>query len=153
VKAAYSIRKAIPSDLDALIRFTLQEALEAEGAEKNVEGVRRGVLAAFADPPAATYWMVETREGQVVGSTSSITEWSDYNGGYYWWVQSIFIVPEHRGRGVVDLLLDHLARTAKAAGALDLRLVVHHSNRRALRAYQRCGFAVAPYVIMRKPLS
>jgi ribosomal protein S18 acetylase RimI-like enzyme len=31
---------------------------------------------------------------------------------------------------------------------LDLRLYAHQSNERALRAYRRCGFAVAPYIIM-----
>jgi ribosomal protein S18 acetylase RimI-like enzyme len=58
------------------------------------------------------------------------------------------VVPEHRGHGLVELLLDHLVRMADASGALDLRLYAHSSNVRALRAYRRCGFTVAPYTIM-----
>lgn len=38
---------------------------------------------------------------------------------------------------------------ARASGALDLRLYAHAANARALRAYRRCGFVNAPYVVMR----
>lgn len=149
--SAYTIRKALRSDIDTLVRFTLQEAYEAEGVERDETAVTRGVEGAFRDPPLATYWMAEASGQGVVGSTSVVTEWSDFQGGHYWWIQSLFIVPEHRGGGLVDLLIDRLARAASAAGALELRLYAHSSNERALRAYRRCGFTIAPYVIMRMP--
>jgi ribosomal protein S18 acetylase RimI-like enzyme len=132
--------------------FTLQEAREAEGAEKDAAAVERGVRAAFDDPPVATYWVAETPDGRVVASISVNTEWSDFHGGYYWWIQSLFIVPEHRGAGLVELVLDHVTKAAEASGAVDLRLYAHESNARALRVYRRCGFTVAPYIIMTKPL-
>jgi ribosomal protein S18 acetylase RimI-like enzyme len=150
VEPAYTIRAASSTDIDTLVTFTLREAYEAEGVERDEPAVRRGVLGAFGDPPLATYWVVETLEGEVIASTSVVTEWSDFRGGHYWWIQSLFIVPAHRGSGLVEWLIDDLA--AKAAGALDLRLYAHSSNERALRAYRRCGFTVAPYVIMTRPL-
>lgn len=149
----YRIRKAIDADVETLVAFTLQEVREAEGAEKDASGVRRGVLGAFAEPPLAMYWVAEATGGQVVASTSVVTEWSDFHGGHYWWIQSLFIVPTHRGRGLVERLLDHLTREANAAGALDLRLYAHETNQRALHVYERCGFARAPYVIMHRPLT
>jgi GNAT superfamily N-acetyltransferase len=94
------------------------------------------------------YWVAEAPDGQIVASTSVATEWSDFHGGNYWWVHSIFIVPEHRGSGLLEILLEHLEKAAGDAGALDLRLYAHQSNERALRAYRRCGFTVAPYIIM-----
>jgi ribosomal protein S18 acetylase RimI-like enzyme len=45
----------------------------------------------------------------------------------------------------------HLAAVSRSEGALDLRLYVHSSNRRAIRAYIRLGFVEAPYSIMRLP--
>ena len=150
--AAYTIRPAVSADVDTLVAFTLQEALEAEGTRATEMAVRRGIEAAFAIPPRATYWVVEASDRTIVGSTSITTEWSDFHGADYWWIQSIFIVPEHRGHGLIERLLHHLAHTAKAAGALDLRLYAHTSNQRALRAYRRCGFTTAPYVIMSKGL-
>jgi ribosomal protein S18 acetylase RimI-like enzyme len=152
VTADYKIREALSADADTLVAFTLQEAFEAEGLHQDPEAVRRGVNGAFGDPPLSVYWVLEGPDGRAVASTSVVTEWSDFYGGHYWWIQSLFIVPEHRGRGLVEFLIDHLLNASKAAGALDLRLYAHSSNERALHVYRRCGFTVAPYVIMRKSL-
>jgi GNAT superfamily N-acetyltransferase len=81
-----------------------------------------------------------------------VQEWSNFRGGHYWWVQSVFVAPDHRGTGVIQLLIDHVASVAQRSGALDLRLYAHASNERALRAYRRCGFEATPYVMMAKSL-
>lgn len=144
----YTIRKARRSDVQTLIAFTREEARDAEGADLTFEEATRGVEAAFDTPPAATYWVAEDSRGEVVASTSVVTEWSNFHGGHYWWIQSLFITPSHRGRGLAERLLDHLAREASANHALDLRLYARESNERALRVYLRSGFTKAPYVIM-----
>lgn len=150
--AHYIIRPATATDEDTIVTFTRAEAREAEGLELEVATVTRGVRHGLAEPALATYWLVEDPGGRVVASTSITAEWSDFHGAPYWWIQSLFIVPDHRGRGLVELVLDHLAREAEAAGALDLRLYAHSANQRALRAYGRCGFEAAPYTIMRRSL-
>jgi GNAT superfamily N-acetyltransferase len=147
VAASYTIRDARAADIDRLVAFTVQEALEAEGLEADEAAVRRGVAGAFGDQPLATYWVAEC-DGQLIASVSVVKEWSNFRGGHYWWIQSVFIVPEHRGTGLIELLIAQVARVAQAAGALDLRLYTHSSNERALRAYSRCGFTRAPYVLM-----
>jgi ribosomal protein S18 acetylase RimI-like enzyme len=88
----------------------------------------------------------------VVACASIVTEWSNFRGGDYWWIQSLYIVPEHRGHGLVDTILQHLASEARAGGAIDLRLYGYNTNARALRAYQRFGFREAPYLILTKSL-
>lgn len=148
----YMIREACLNDLDVIVSFTIEEAREAEAAELDAEGVRRGVLAGLEDPAVASYWVAERQNGQVVGSTSVVREWSNFRGAHYWWIQSLFIAPEHRGRGLVELLLEHLSEAAADGGALDLRLYAHASNERALKVYERCGFSRAPYAIMRRRL-
>ena len=120
--------------------------------ELDTEAAARGVRSAFDEPPAAAYWVAETSDGAIVASTYVVTEWSNFHGANYWWVQSLFIAPEHRGSGLADMLLHRLVAEAEGSGALDLRLYAHRSNARAIRAYQRCGFRVAPYVIMRRQL-
>jgi len=92
--------------------------------------------------------VAESDDGQVVGSISVVTEWSNFRGGYYWWIQSLFIVPVHRGTGLVDLLLNTVAKAASGVDALDLRLYVLQSNHRAMAAYLRCDFDETPYTIM-----
>lgn len=152
MESGYTIRAATVADADTIVSFTLQEAREAEGIEKGADAVRRGVQAGLEDPTLARYWVAESADGRIIASISVVTEWSNFHGGEYWWVQSLFIVPEHRGRGVVEALLDHVARAAREAAALDLRLYAHQSNRRALQAYKRCGFETAPYTIMTRSL-
>jgi ribosomal protein S18 acetylase RimI-like enzyme len=149
--STFAIRDAVEADVDVIVAFTLQEALEAEHRQLEQHVVRFGVMAAFADPPVAHYWLAEDGAGAAVAAVSVVKEWSDFQAGEYWWVQSLYIVPECRGQGLVEILLDHLTGEARRHGALDLRLHVHETNERARRAYSRCGFEVAPYAIMTRP--
>lgn len=148
----YRIRPALPTDSDSIVAFTIAEAHEAEGEELEVVSVKRGVCAAFRERPPARYWVAESPTGELVASTSIFAEWSNFRGGWYWWVQSMFVAPEHRGSGLVDQLLERLAYEAKLAGALELRLYAHRDNTRALSAYRRSGFRESPYVSMSRPL-
>ena len=147
----YTMRQAVDTDIDTLVDFTLREAAEAEGVVLSVAAATRGVGGGFESPPRATYWVALAGDGSIVASTSVVTEWSNFHGGYYWWIQSLYIAPDHRGKGLLELLIDHLARVSRSAGALDLRLLVHRSNRRALRAYRRCGLTEGPYMMMTMP--
>ena len=81
VMSPYRIRKAVNADRDALIGFTLREAREAECLELDAEAVTRGIRAAFDEPPVAAYWVAETVNGEIVASTSVVTEWSNFHGG------------------------------------------------------------------------
>lgn len=148
---SYTLRHAAEDDIPRLVAFTLQEARESEGYEANEAAVRRGVEGAFGERPFATYWVAECG-GEPVASISVVKEWSNFRGGHYWWIQSVFIVPEHRGTGLIAQLIDHVTSAARAGGALDLRLYAHASNDRALRAYRRCGFTTAPYELMTRRL-
>lgn len=150
---AHQIRSATPDDVDTLVAFTLREARDAEGVSLDPAAVRRGVARAIEDPRLARYWVAEAPDGSLAASASVTTEWSNFHGGHYWWVQSLFVEDAHRGRGLVDQLLDHLARQAAEDGALDLRLYAHQDNARARHVYERCAFSRAPYVLMRRSLS
>jgi GNAT superfamily N-acetyltransferase len=150
---SYQIRPATPDDVDVIVGFTLREARDAEGVSLDPSAVGRGVGRAIADERLARYWIVEAADGTPAATASITTEWSNFHGGHYWWVQSLFVEDAHRGRGLVDRLLDHLASQAAAAGALDLRLYAHQDNARARHVYERCGFVNAPYVLMRRRLS
>ena len=149
--APYAIRLAAESDVETLVDFTLREAAEAETVTLSLEEARTGVRGGFAATPLSTYWVAVAADGAIVGCTSVVKEWSNFHGGYYWWIQSLYVLPAHRGSGLVERLIQHLAAASRASGALSLRLYVHRSNQRAHRAYIRCGFVDAPYSIMTWP--
>lgn len=148
----YIVRRARDSDLDSLVSFTVAEAREAEGLDMEVATVRRGVVAGLASGSVAVYWVVESDEGDVVASTSVVKEWSDWHARHYWWIQSMYVVPDHRGRGLSKMLIEAVSIEASKDGATDLRLYVHKNNERAIAAYRRCGFDDSSYAIMFKKL-
>lgn len=55
-------------------------------------------------------------------------------------LQSVYVVPEHRGRGVGSRLIEAVLALA---GELGLERVTVHSSSRAITAYERAGFAVS----------
>ena len=148
----YVIRSATASDINTIITFTVREAQESQGSEVDLIAVERGVSSAFTRHPRSQYWIMENADGSAVAHTSIIKEWSDFCGKDYWWIQSFYIAPEHRGRGLADQLINHLSAAAISADALELRLYVHGDNQRAIRAYQRCGFSASPYLMMKTSL-
>jgi len=149
----YGIRRAGLGDLEQLVKFTLSEAEEAEGRCQNMDSARRGILAALEDESVAVYWVVESPPAGIVGNISVVKEWSNWSAGYFWWIQSLYIKPEHRGRGLLEKLIQIVKESARESGALELRLYVHHDNSRAIKAYERCGFRAADYRLMRTDVS
>jgi ribosomal protein S18 acetylase RimI-like enzyme len=145
------VREAGAADAAVLVEMVCEEAREAareaEGRVTGVEVVRGAVEAALRDPLLARYWIAEV-EGIAVGAIAVVREWSDWNNAAYWWIQFVFVAAEHRGGVVVRALVEHVREEAKRAGAPEVRLYVHGENARAIRAYEKLGFARLPYVAM-----
>lgn len=142
------VRRATIEDLHMLIEFTSAEAGEAEGRTVHADRLEQGIRAALEDESLAMYWILFDDAGRAVGSVSTIREWSDWNAGFYWWIQSMYLVPEQRGRGCMQRLLDAVEAEMKARGGLELRLYVHRENVAAVKAYQKAAFECSPYEIM-----
>jgi ribosomal protein S18 acetylase RimI-like enzyme len=145
------VRRAEAADIPTIVRFVQQEALEAESRALDTHQVERGVRSAFERPGLASYWVL-IAEGDIVGCSSVVGEWSDWQAGTYWWLQSVYFLPQWRGRGLARKLLHHIETEARASGVLECRLYVHEANGRAIRAYGRAGFVVGPYRILSKKL-
>ncbi|WP_426325604.1 GNAT family N-acetyltransferase [Microbacterium sp. E-13] len=57
-------------------------------------------------------------------------------------VVGVYVNPDHRGSGAVDLLLAAAAEWAAGLGLRRLSLDVHRDNHRAQAAYRRAGFVL-----------
>ena len=142
------IRKAVINDIDSLIEFSLEEAKEAEGLTKVHDTLRAGITAALNDSSKATYWVIVDENDRPFGNVSALKEWSDWNDGYYWWIQSMFISPRYRGKGYLQLLINAVKSEMKRENGLELRLYVHKTNKVAIRAYEKVGFVISNYDVM-----
>ena len=152
--AAFTIRAARPEDRDALIAFNAALAAETEGKHLDREILARGVAAALADPGRLRYWVAEGgRDGQVIGQAAVTPEWSDWRAGWIWWLQSVYVHPDHRGAGVFRALLDAIRSEARARGdVVGLRLYVEAENARAQAAYRALGLHPGGYHVYEEPL-
>ena len=63
------------------------------------------------------------------------------------WIEDLYIKEQHRGMGLGKLLLDFI--TNRYADCI-FRLEVEEDNQRAIRLYEKCGFAPLPYMEMKK---
>jgi len=143
------VRRAKLDDLEKLVSLAILEAKEAEGIDLSPGHVRRGIQAALENDTLGLYWVLSRENDEVIGNVSVLREWSNWRGGYYWWIQSLFIQPEFRGAGLMQKLLDTVKKEAQREGGLELRLYVHSTNTRALKAYRKSGFSESDYRIMR----
>ena len=143
-----NVRKATTGDLSTLVEFTLEEAKEAEGTTKDSERLERGIKTALEDSSIALYWILVDETDEPIGSISALKEWSDWNAGFYWWIQSMYIVPDQRGKGYISKLLNAVVKEMESQNGLELRLYVHQDNKKAIKAYEKVYFEKSPYEIM-----
>lgn len=138
------IRHAECSDIAALVEWNVAMAWETEQKRLDPHVLMRGVTAIF-DEPRRGFYVVAEREGRAVGCLLVTYEWSDWRNGDFWWIQSVYVVPEARRGGVFRALHTDVARRASDAGAVGLRLYVETENRRAQSTYQELGMTECHY--------
>ena len=149
---AVTCRAARAGDLDALVRATLGNAFETEALRLDPAVVRPAVQALLADPRKGLAFVAEDG-GAVVGSLYVTFEWSDWHGAWYWWIQSLYVVPGRRGEGVYTALYRFVQGQARAAGDVrSIRLYVEKANEAGLRAYRGHGMKEAPYVVFEQTI-
>ncbi len=139
------IRPATLEDAEFLVRGNASMALETEGRVLDTQTLRAGVCSVFDDAARGFYLIAEV-DGQPAGQMMITYEWSDWRNGAFWWIQSVYTLPEWRGRGVFKALYWHVESLARESGGVcGLRLYVEAHNQRAQAAYERCGMKKAVY--------
>ncbi|MCU1337220.1 MAG: family N-acetyltransferase [Bryobacterales bacterium] len=140
-----SVRPATLDDAEFLVRGNAQLALETENLSLDMDRLRSGVHAVFEDPARGFYLIAEVN-GTRVGQMMITYEWSDWRSGVFWWIQSVYVLPELRRRGVFRALYGRVEELARQQGTVcGLRLYVDVHNERAQATYRRCGMHESAY--------
>jgi GNAT superfamily N-acetyltransferase len=142
------IRQACPADVSVLAQFNRQMAMETEGRALDPERITGGVSALLRDRAKGVYYVAEMG-GEVVGQLLITYEWSDWRNGNFWWIQSVYVKKELRGRGIFKALYAHVLQLARgrAGEVCGVRLYVDLDNAGAREAYQRLGLRPTQYQI------
>lgn len=141
------IRRAQIVDAPTLVEYNRRMAEETEEIDLNLMTVSAGVLAALQEGSGAAYYVAELN-GTVIGQLMVTHEWSDWRNGPIWWIQSVYVRPDHRRQGVFRNLFHHVRQAGEAAGAVGFRLYVEEKNHTAQGTYRLLGFRNAPYLMM-----
>ncbi len=133
------IRVAVEEDKDFIAGFQMKMARETEGLELQQEVLNEGVVRVLRDPEKGKYFVADDN-GKVVASLLVTYEWSDWRNKWVLWIQSVYVLPEYRQKGVFRALYEHIKawalRDAQVAG---IRLYVDKTNLKAISVYRRLG--------------
>lgn len=141
----YLIRKANLSHSAIIQDFQQKMALETEGLSLDKAILKSGVEAVFEDEAKGQYYIAE-KDGEPVASLLITPEWSDWRTGWVWWIQSVYVLPAHRRRGVFKAMYTFLKQEVEKAEDLrGLRLYVEKNNHAAQSVYKALGMSDEHY--------
>lgn len=169
------IRHAQERDLPLIVRYNCLMASETEGITLSVDTVSAGVRSVLDEPTRGFYLIAEAKPVTVerlyendgtfwapdgtpsapppaspvsVGQLMVTYEWSDWRCGDFWWIQSVYVEPDWRRKGVFRALFDHvLAESETRVDVVGLRLYTSTTNEKARAAYTRLGMDGDRYVV------
>lgn len=147
-----NIRVATSADADPLVEFNMAMALETESKELDANVLRSGVEAVFSDEKKGFYVVAE--EGaKIIGGLMITFEWSDWRDAWFWWIQSVYILPEARGRQIYSRLYEFIKEHATQQGNVcGFRLYVESENHHAQRVYEKVGMQGSHYLMYEEKL-
>ena len=141
------IRIAKAEDANSLVEFNQAMALETEGKELDADILKSGVESVFQDERKGFYIVAE-EEGKIVGGLMVTFEWSDWRNSWFWWIQSVYILPDFRGRKIYSLLYEFVKNKAAAQGNIcGFRLYVEKENVTAQKVYEKLGMESSHYLM------
>lgn len=141
------VRLATGEDSDAFVRFNRAMAMETENKHLDEAIVVPGVRAVFEDS-ARGFYVVAENANDIVAALMVTFEWSDWRNATFWWIQSVYVTPEFRRRGLYRRLYDFVRERARSEGGVcGFRLYVEKSNLAAQRVYESLGMLASDYLM------
>lgn len=142
------IRPATIADAQVIADCNLALAKESEHRTLDPPILLEGVRGVFQNAARGVYYLAEDN-ANVLGQLMLTYEWSDWRNGWFWWIQSVYVLPAHRGQRVFTQLYRYVEQRARdSRGVCGLRLYVDHDNVNAQRIYQDLGMCATRYEVL-----
>jgi GNAT superfamily N-acetyltransferase len=138
-----------PSDLlyaPAIARFQVDMAMESEGYALDYGRTLKGVESVLQDDNKGRY-VLAFIDSKPVASLMITREWSDWNCCWYLWIQSVYVSPDYRKKGIFMAMYEEVLKLAKSEGVSQVRLYVDKDNKKAQTVYQKAGMSECHYLM------
>lgn len=144
---ATRIRKMIRDDKDIIIdmmrEFYASPAVLSNGSQEIFEA---DVESCVNDSPYLEGFVFEEND-EIQGYGMIAKSFSTEFGKSCIWIEDLYLKPEYRGLGIGSKFFEYLEQ--KFTDCI-FRLEVEEENERAIHVYEKNGFAVLPYMEMKK---
>ena len=152
-----AIRRALPDDLEAIVRIYMADDKGGHGdvwSGETQPAYQRAMSAILASPFNRLYVAVadevqkdtgrglRSESGRIVGTFQlTLTPGLVGGGRTRATMEAVHVLPQERGSGIGASMVSHAVAEARAAGAATLQLTSSKKRLDAHRFYERLGFA------------
>ena len=139
------IRNATTDDVSVIAGFQQKMAGETENLSLDETILIKGVTRVFQDPSKGFY-LVAMENESIIASMLLTPEWSDWRNSLFLWIQSLYVLPEYRRKGVFRKMYDHVKQLVLDSDAYaGIKLYVDQNNQRAQEVYKQVGMDASHY--------
>ena len=138
----FSVRRAAAADAEAILGLITDLAVQHNARDMIVytaDDLRR--IGFEAEKPQFEAFVAENTDGKIIGCVVFFERFSTWKGPSIH-IEDIIAIPQSRGTGVGEALLNAVAGTARERGAERIELDVEADNEGAIRFYKRKGFDI-----------
>jgi ribosomal protein S18 acetylase RimI-like enzyme len=139
MKFPAGFRAAVTEDADALLDL-VEAFYREEGYPFERSAARRTLIGLVRAPARGWVWVIERRSKPVGYVVVTLGYSLEYRGTTAL-VDELYLVPEHRGRGLGSQALRLVERVCSSSRVRTVHLEVERSNAGADALYRRLGFA------------
>ncbi len=133
------VRLSNEYDKTVIAKFQIKMANETEQLELDKDTVNKGVESVFRDHQKGKYY-VATENDVIVASMLITYEWSDWRNNWVFWLQSVYVLSEKRGKGIFKQMYEYIIKQVNESDeVVGLRLYVDMKNIAAREVYAKLG--------------
>ncbi len=137
-KPAFAIRPATPADAPAVVRLVAALAAYEKLTPPDAGAAARLAADMARTPPRFQALLAEV-DGAPVGVAIAFETYATFTAAPKYYVEDVFVLPEHRGRGIGHAFFRALAREAMRRGCTMMEWTALDWNKPAHKFYRGLG--------------
>lgn len=137
-----NVRKAIEKDAETIYKLILELSIHENTQQyilTNTEKIREQGFG--KDKMFGT--LLAEYDGNTAGYLTYVWNYSTWQGGYYMYIENIFVLEQYRRFGIGSALMQKARVVCKDTGRLHMKWEVLTDNEKAIKFYKKQGATVS----------